>query len=88
MNPRIKNVEVLENYKLLLTFKNGEKKIYDARNILKFDFYKNIRKEENFKKVKVVDGGITIEWETGEDIDPDELYVNSKFIEEEEYGKK
>ena len=79
MNPRVKEVEVLENYKLLLTFKNGEKKIYDMNKLLKNDFFKNIRNMENFKKVKVVDG-FTIGWESGEDVDPDELYINSKTI--------
>ncbi len=76
MNPRVKEVEVLEDYQLLLTFKNGEKRIYDAKKLFQYDFFKNIKNEENFKKVKVADG-ITIEWESGEDVDPDELYVNS-----------
>ncbi len=76
MNPRVKEVEVLEDYQLLLTFKNGEKRIYDAKKLFKYDFFKNIKNKENFEKVKVADG-ITIEWESGEDVDPDELYVNS-----------
>lgn len=76
MNPRVKEVEVLEDYQLLLTFKNGEKRIYDAKRLFKYDFFKNIKNKENFEKVKVADG-ITVEWETGEDVDPDELYVNS-----------
>ncbi len=76
MNPRVKEVEVLQDYQLLLTFKNGEKRIYDAKKLFQYDFFKNIKNKENFEKVKVADG-ITIEWETGEDVDPDELYVNS-----------
>ncbi len=76
MNPRLKEVEVLEDYQLLLTFKNGEKRIYDAKKLFQYDFFKNIKNKENFEKVKVADG-ITTEWESGEDVDPDELYVNS-----------
>lgn len=76
MNPRVKEVEVLQDYQLLLTFKNGEKRIYDAKKLFKYDFFKNIKNKENFERVKVADG-ITIEWESGEDVDPDELYVNS-----------
>ena len=38
-------------------------------------FYRNLKKLGIFKTVKVAD--ITIEWATGEDICPDELYNNS-----------
>ncbi len=79
MNPRVKEVKVLENYKLLLTFKNGEKRIYDAKKLLEYDFYKNLRDLKYFKEVKVVDG-ITIEWKSGEDVNPDDLYENSTLI--------
>ena len=79
MNPRVKEVKVLENYKLLLTFKNGEKRIYDAKKLLEYDFYKNLRDLKYFKEVKVVDG-ITIEWKSGEDVNPDDLYENSILI--------
>ena len=79
MNPRVKEVKVLENYKLLLTFKNGEKRIYDAKKLLGYDFYKNLRDLKYFKEVKVVDG-ITIEWKSGEDVNPDDLYENSTLI--------
>ena len=79
MNPRVKEVKVLEDYKLLLTFKNGEKRIYDAKKLLEYDFYKNLRDLKYFKEVKVVDG-ITIEWKSGEDVNPDDLYENSILI--------
>ncbi len=48
MNPRLKEVEVLEDYQLLLTFKNGEKRIYGAKKLFKYDFFKNIKNKENF----------------------------------------
>ena len=79
MNPRVKEVKVLEDYKLLLTFKNGEKRVYDAKKLLEYDFYKNLRDLKYFKEVKVVDG-ITIEWKSGEDVNPDDLYENSTLI--------
>ena len=69
----------LEDYKLLLTFKNGEKRVYDAKKLLEYDFYKNLRDLKYFKEVKVVDG-ITIEWKSGEDVNPDDLYENSTLI--------
>lgn len=79
MNPRVKEVKILENYQLLLTFNNGEKRIFDAKTLFKYEFYKRIKDIENFRTVKAVDG-ITIEWSTGEDVDPEKLYLNSTPI--------
>lgn len=76
--PKPKNVEVLENYKLKILFDNGERKIYDMKKNLKENFYKNLLDQNYFKTVKV--SGITLEWQNGEDIDPNELYENSILI--------
>ncbi len=75
--PRPKNVEALEDYKLKVLFDNGEEKIYDMKKNLKENFYKNLNNKDYFKTVKI--SGITLEWKDGEDIDPDELYNNSKL---------
>lgn len=76
MTPKISKVEVVENYKLILYFETGEKKLYDMKKNFKYECFKNLRNREIFKTVKAV--GETIEWETGEDINPEELYFNSK----------
>ena len=72
MCPKLKEVKALEDYKVLLTFQNGEQKIYDMKKLLKYDFYKNIRDKEKFQKVRVADG-ITIEWEDGEQLKKQDL---------------
>lgn len=76
--PRPKKVEVLENYELKILFDNGEQKIYDMKKNLKENFYKNLLDKNYFSTVKV--SGITLEWQNGEDIDPNELYENSVVI--------
>lgn len=68
-------VKALENFLLYIKFQNGEEKIYDMNEMLKYDYYKNLRNKENFKKVKVF--GITLKWSTGEDIAPEKIYFNS-----------
>lgn len=77
--PRPKKVEVLENYKLKILFDNGEQKIYDMEKNIKEKFYRNLENLDYFKTVKV--SGITLEWENGEDIDPNELYENSIILD-------
>lgn len=73
-------VKALEDFLLYIKFKNGEEKIYDMKEMLKFDYYKNLRDKENFKTVTVF--GITLKWDTGEDIAPEKIYFNSIPISE------
>lgn len=76
--PKIKKVEVLENYELLLYFETGEKKIYDMKKNFQNECFCKLKDENIFKTVKSV--GNTIEWETGEDINPEDLYFNSRIV--------
>ena len=73
-------VMALENFLLYIKFKNGEEKIYDMKEMLKFDYYKDLKDKENFKTVKV--SGITLSWSTGQDIAPEKIYFNSIPINE------
>lgn len=73
-------VKALENFLLYIKFQNGEEKIYDMKEMLKFNYYKNLRNKENLKKVKVY--GITLKWSTGEDIAPEKIYFNSIPIQQ------
>ena len=80
VEPRPMEVKALENYLIYIKFKNGEEKIYDMKDNLKFRFYKNLKDINNFKNVYI--SGINIEWKTGEDIAPENLYYDSIPINE------
>ncbi len=73
--PRIKEVEVLENYELLLIYENGEHRVYDMKPNLQYEAFNKLKDYEPFKKVRVA--GETIEWETGENVSQESLYMNS-----------
>ena len=73
-------VRVIEKYKLYIKFENGEEKILDMEEELNEKFYQRLKNYEYFKNVKISQTGITIEWEKGEDISPENLYYNSKSI--------
>lgn len=73
--PRIEKVKVLDDYQLLLIYENGEHRIYDMKPNLQFEAFHKLKDYEIFKKVHAV--GETIEWETGEDVSPESLYLNS-----------
>ena len=65
-------VTPLENYKLELTFDNGEQKIFDASWAIKGDFYGELADVEYFKTVHC--DGYTIAWKNGQDLCPDDIY--------------
>lgn len=76
--PRIKEVKALDNFCLEITYVTNEKKIYDMSKQLRFEFYKRLKNIQYFKLAKSAD--TTVEWPNGEDVDPNELYMNSKNI--------
>lgn len=77
---RAQAVQPLDGYKLLLTFNNGEKRVYDVSPSLSlraFDFLKNPLK---FNAVELVDGAPTWYPPNGAmevDICPDTVYLDS-----------
>ncbi len=74
--PRIKDAKALDDFCIEITYYTNEKKIYDMKKYLEYDFYKNLKNIAYFKLVK--SAGTTVEWPNGEDVDPNELYNNSE----------
>jgi len=75
MNPRIKQVILRDDYKLLLFFTNGEKGVYDCLHLFDFGVFKELQDKNYFKLAKALDG--TVVWLHEQDICPDTLYVDS-----------
>ncbi len=71
-------VKPIEDFQLLVTFKTGEKRIYDAKPLIKGDWFGQLRNISNFNSVKIVSN--TVEWDGGQDIAPDELYFASRPV--------
>ena len=78
MVPRPKEVRPLADFCLQVVFENGEIKVYDMSSLIEMPFYSKLKNKSLFDTVKVSD--ITLEWVTGQDICPDELYNNSISI--------
>ena len=78
MRPRAIDVKILNNYELEIKFDNNERKIFDVKPYFKLKIFNDLKNYEEFKKVQI--SGLSIEWENGADICPDELYNNSKKI--------
>lgn len=79
MNPRVKDVKPLKGYKLMLTFTNGEKRVYNMDGTLENGIFKELKDENLFNTVHAVNG--TVQWLHEQDICPDTLYLDSVPME-------
>lgn len=78
MEIELKEVKANSDYTLLLTFNNGEVKIFDMKPYLDLGIFKELKDLKLFKSVrKSFD---TVEWPNEADIDPESLYNESNAI--------
>ena len=78
MNPYITAVQPLENYELLLTFANGEQRIFDTKPYLDKGVFKRLRERSTFLGARVVAG--SVEWPGEIDLSYDTLYLESRSV--------
>jgi hypothetical protein len=86
MNPYVESVEALDNYKLALTFKNGEQRIFDLRPYLKLSVFARLNKPALFKTARIVSGSVEWSWEI--DLSYDTLYLESETMQPRDETEK
>lgn len=78
---RIRTVKALDDMMMILTFTSGEKRLYDATQLLAYPAFQPLRDEAVFKSA-AVEYGMVI-WNDGEiDIAPETMYANSFAYDE------
>ena len=82
MNPRVVGVMPNNDFTLLLTFENNEKKVFDVKPYMNKGIFKELKDMSIFNTVKVKDG--TVEWIHEQDFCPDTLYELSETYESEQ----
>ena len=87
------HVEPSLHFHLILTFENGEKRLFNMSPYLNLGIFKELNDIAKFNAVKV--SFDSIEWENGADMDPEILYTESTALETQmasepkaEYGNK
>jgi len=80
--PKVKSVKPLEGKRLLVTFHNDEKKIYDCTPLLTEDVFEALRNDSFFKTVKPDHGGYGISWSDEVDLSESELWLNGTPVEQ------
>ncbi len=77
LQPKLTKVIPLEQLKLKLFYENGEEKIFDVAPYTTGDWYGMLKQTAYFHTVRLLPGGVGIEWQEGQDISPHELYDDS-----------
>lgn len=73
---KVSEVKVLDNMILLLTFNNGEKRLYDATELLLLDGFKKLNDRDIFESPTIIHGVVT--WDNESiDIAPETIYYGS-----------
>lgn len=75
LGPRVREVKPEQGYRLLLTFTNGEKRVYDVSPLLGEGVFRELKDKSAFCSVQPWHG--TVQWAGGQDICPDTLYEDS-----------
>ena len=71
----VKKVKPYPGYKLILTFENGEERLFDMSPYLDLGIFKELKDLNMFNTVRV--SFDTIEWANEADFDPEALYEKS-----------
>ena len=69
------DVQPLQQYQLLITFDNHERRLFDMKPYLNDPFFAPLKNKAVFQSARI--NPITVEWNGEIDICPDELYHNS-----------
>jgi len=67
-----------DDYKLLLTFSDGKKGVFDVKPYLGEGVFRELQNPSMFKTVRISDYP-TIEWANGADLCPDCVYLETSF---------
>ena len=80
---RVSAVKPLDDMMMLVTFVSGERRLYDATQLLEYPAFQPLKDESIFKAASVDHGAVT--WMDGEiDIAPETMYATSLPYDEME----
>lgn len=79
--PKILAVEPRREKKLLVTFRNGIKKIYDCSPLLKDQVFEPLLNDSLFFTVKPDQHGYGVIWNEELDLSESELWINGSLVE-------
>ncbi len=80
--PKIKMVKPITDKRIIVTFENDIKKIYDCSPLLKQESFRPLANDTLFNCIKVDLGGYGISWNEEIDLSESELWLNGISAEQ------
>ena len=80
--PKIKTVKPITDKRIIVTFENDIKKIYDCSPLLKQESFRSLANDTLFNCIKVDLGGYGISWNEEIDLSESELWLNGISAEQ------
>jgi hypothetical protein len=78
VNPYVKSVRPLNDYRLEILFENGERRIFDVSPYLQRGVFVRLQNRAAFRAARVVAG--SVEWPGEVDLSYDTLYLKSQPV--------
>jgi hypothetical protein len=78
VKPKVVKVAPQEDFTLLLSFSNGEQRIFDAKPYLSKGIFKELDNANYFSQVKPFFGGVG--WPHEQDFSADTLYLENRAL--------
>lgn len=78
VNPKVVDVQPRDDFSLLLTFANGERRVFDVSPYLNNGVFRELADVRYFRRVRVESGYVT--WPHEQDFCRDTLYLRSSTI--------
>lgn len=72
--PNVVSVAPKDDYRILVEFETGEKKLFDVAPYIEGDFYGKLRDKGYFRSVSTYFDGWFVGWPEGQDLDNEEIY--------------
>ncbi len=85
MYPGAKEVKALSDFKLLLVFKNGERRLFDVSPYLDHGVFQALRDPAVFNSAHI--SFDTVAWSNGADLCPEVLYRDSTPVDEAQVSR-
>ena len=80
VTPRLKSVTAVADHRLLLTFDNAERRLFDVKPYLATGVFSELVDQSVFRSVHVCFD--TVQWANGADLCPEVLYAESTPAEQ------
>ncbi len=84
--PKIRSVKTRPGKILLVTFENGDKKMYDCTPLLRTDAFRPLQDDAIFRCAHADSHGYGVIWNDAIDLAESEIWINGQDAEQDDPG--